>query len=49
MTQSDLPHDDYNFTTTQVTGFPRLLTLRRYPNNLPLPLSKFIGHERETA
>ena len=30
-------------------GFPRLLTLRRYPNNLPHQLSSFIGREREMA
>ena len=28
-------------------GFSRMLTLRRYPNNLPHQLSSFIGRERE--
>ena len=47
MAQAGALNDDPHSTSAQATAFPRLLTVQRYPNNLPLQLNSFIGRERE--
>lgn len=42
MNQPDPLHVNVDVTTTQTQVFSRLLSTQRYPNNLPLQLSRFI-------
>jgi len=49
MTQAGALDNDPNITSVQATGFSRLIVPQRYPNNLPLQLTSFIGREREIS
>jgi len=46
MNQPDPRRANVDVTTSQTKVFSRLLTVPRYPNNLPLQLSHFIGREQ---
>jgi hypothetical protein len=49
MAQPDSLHNNSATLTAQATGFSRLLVPQRYPNNLLLQLTSFIGREQEIA
>ncbi|CAG1771967.1 partial Putative HTH-type transcriptional regulator, partial [uncultured bacterium] len=46
MNQPDPLRVDVDITRPQTRDFSRLATVQRYPNNLPLQLSRFIGREQ---
>src|SRR5512134_1887942 len=50
MVQPDSPQEgNASVATTQVASLSRLLSPPRYPNNLPLQLTSFIGREHEIS